>query len=618
MPVLPFDPGVGGGVGGGGTIYPLWQSNSSGGSYAINDQINFAGNSYRNLTGTNTDTDPSADSVNWVRVQIVTLTQAEFDLLTPEPDIFYNISDAAPLRIEAVFIVADIAARDALSTQQEGDTARVLDNGAGQPEMFVWDSASWLDYTTPSASYLSAGMLVKPGSTITGAQNDQLNIDSTGFAHLYVSTDPAALIRRHPVPAKTIDMSVIANGDTAQVIVRPNAGAFEYFLNPVNTKIKEREEALAVTISNLGGDYEVDFLDHASSASNRIIERFLNTDRIKLFQQDSLDVTVPFPGSTTQINISGARLYNIIADKTLAAVNTVANDTLLFDDAGGSFNVTGFNNSQYVDVGGTGLLTTLTSNRYTVNWVHRALSDEADTARIVIQLGSGDHTLSTAQAEVKPGYDLNFAEEALELVGKIIVQQGSLTPVSVQGVVGGFLAGISSIITDATLTGDGTSGNPLSVVGGGSFLGSFDANGATYPSPDPAAAFSADGEPIVVYEKDENQRAHWRDRATATYSGGFTVDIDWRADTATTGNVTLGVRFKRQAPGDNTARSFAAQKTETVTTALVAGDVTRTSIIFTESEADNIAALDNFTFEVQRVSGDTMTDNAQVTKIGIR
>ena len=45
---------------------PTWKSNTNGGSYAINDLINYNGSLYKNLTGTNTDTTPNTDTTNWL------------------------------------------------------------------------------------------------------------------------------------------------------------------------------------------------------------------------------------------------------------------------------------------------------------------------------------------------------------------------------------------------------------------------------------------------------------------------------------------------------------------------------------------------------------------------
>jgi len=59
---------------GGGDSVPLWNSNTNGGSYAANDIINYNGVLYRNLTGTNLDTLPTADTTNWVQASDATVT----------------------------------------------------------------------------------------------------------------------------------------------------------------------------------------------------------------------------------------------------------------------------------------------------------------------------------------------------------------------------------------------------------------------------------------------------------------------------------------------------------------------------------------------------------------
>jgi hypothetical protein len=55
----------GGGSGEGLQVVPLWVNNSSGGVYAVDDIINYSGDLYRNLTGTNTDITPNLDVTNW-------------------------------------------------------------------------------------------------------------------------------------------------------------------------------------------------------------------------------------------------------------------------------------------------------------------------------------------------------------------------------------------------------------------------------------------------------------------------------------------------------------------------------------------------------------------------
>ncbi|MDB9954496.1 hypothetical protein OAD49_02930 [Flavobacteriaceae bacterium] len=59
---------------GGGDIVPLWKSDTNGGSYSSNDIVNYSGVLYKNLTGTNLDTLPNADTVNWVKASDATVT----------------------------------------------------------------------------------------------------------------------------------------------------------------------------------------------------------------------------------------------------------------------------------------------------------------------------------------------------------------------------------------------------------------------------------------------------------------------------------------------------------------------------------------------------------------
>ena len=46
-------------------VVPLWKSDTNGGSYATDDIINYNGILYKNLTGTNLDTTPNLDTTNW-------------------------------------------------------------------------------------------------------------------------------------------------------------------------------------------------------------------------------------------------------------------------------------------------------------------------------------------------------------------------------------------------------------------------------------------------------------------------------------------------------------------------------------------------------------------------
>lgn len=54
------------------------------------------------------------------------------------------------IAITDVFVVADIAARDALTGIEEGDVAKVTDAGAGLPKTYIYDGSSWIEIESGS------------------------------------------------------------------------------------------------------------------------------------------------------------------------------------------------------------------------------------------------------------------------------------------------------------------------------------------------------------------------------------------------------------------------------------------------------------------------------------
>jgi len=52
---------------GGGDVVPIWKPSSIGGEYEINDLINYNGDLYKNISGTNSDTTPSTDFTRWIK-----------------------------------------------------------------------------------------------------------------------------------------------------------------------------------------------------------------------------------------------------------------------------------------------------------------------------------------------------------------------------------------------------------------------------------------------------------------------------------------------------------------------------------------------------------------------
>jgi len=161
--------------------------------------------------------------------------------------------------------------------------------------------------------------------------------------------------------------------------------------------------------------------------------------------------------------------------------------------------------------------------------------------------------------------------------------------------------------------------------GGGNHLGHFDANDATFPATDPAAASSRNGHPVLNFDDGATEeRVVFNDVMSRDYSAGnVIVDVDWVAKTAVVGGVTWGIEIERDAPGgqDIDSDGFAAQQDGTSTTNATSGVVTRTTITLTQAQADSIAAGDAYRMRLERVTGDVgddMVGDAQVLRVVVR
>ena len=98
-------------------------------------------------------------------------------------------SSLSSVRITDVFVVADIPARDALATQDEGDVAVVLDDGTGRRHSYIYDGAAWQD--------LKTGDIVSSVNTQTGdvvLTTDDVAEGSTNLYHTITRARTAAVV----------------------------------------------------------------------------------------------------------------------------------------------------------------------------------------------------------------------------------------------------------------------------------------------------------------------------------------------------------------------------------------------------------------------------------------
>ena len=95
--------------------------------------------------------DDVADLETYVDSTFVPLSQkgAADGIATLGPDSKIPSSQLPAIAITEVYVVADIAARDAL-TVDEGDVAKVIDAGAGLPKTFIFDGSIWIEIESGS------------------------------------------------------------------------------------------------------------------------------------------------------------------------------------------------------------------------------------------------------------------------------------------------------------------------------------------------------------------------------------------------------------------------------------------------------------------------------------
>ena len=152
---------------------------------------------------------------------------------------------------------------------------------------------------------------------------------------------------------------------------------------------------------------------------------------------------------------------------------------------------------------------------------------------------------------------------------------------------------------------------------------SFDANDAIYPASDPAVASSRNGHPVIAFDDSTAENVIFNDVMSDAYDDGdIDVNVDWVAETATTGGVTWGVEFERNNAGgtDIDSDSFDTQQTANSTTNGTSGIITRTTITLTQAESDDLEAGEAYRMRVQRVTGDggdTMSDDAQIISVSV-
>jgi hypothetical protein len=150
------------------------------------------------------------------------------------------------------------------------------------------------------------------------------------------------------------------------------------------------------------------------------------------------------------------------------------------------------------------------------------------------------------------------------------------------------------------------------------YLDSFTANDGVYPATNPAECFSRNEHGVIAFDDTTDENVILEGVISPDYRGGdIQVHVDWVAATAVVGSVQWDVAFQRIAPGgvNIDVGGFAAVQSGTSVTAGTSGVETRTTITFTNAQADSVAARDDYRIRVTRNNTPVMVGDAQILRV---
>lgn len=288
------------------------------------------------------------------------------------------------------------------------------------------DTISGLQYKLYSLELQSAGVTVIPSYTIVA---NSLTLGDECLCNLYSTTDETALLNEYSVNSKSLDLSAMADGSRAYVSIKLNAGTPEYFLDP-SLSADGITEIVAFTVVRLADGYTLQSRKDGLFTSEKLNNRLTKTN---VFQRAEVGggMIVSSPSGNI-VNISAGVGFYGLEEYQYPPVSSASDTGSLYTPSGGwDDTITTFNNSQYVD--NSGNLQDVGSNKYVINWVYRSISEDT-SSKFIITLGSGDYTISEANAESQPLYTTDALQNLGELVGKVIVKKGASSPITIEQV----------------------------------------------------------------------------------------------------------------------------------------------------------------------------------------
>lgn len=256
---------------------------------------------------------------------------------------------------------------------------------------------------------ISAGVYTLPAYTDPADGSVTLG---DGTFYTYATTDFDNPLTLTSVPGANY---ALTDNSVNYVIFTGSTGAIT--VTTSRASINQSNVIPIYTIYREGNELHIlDWDKMAKGLANKISDRLVRTDR---FVVETGGLMISEAATRTIITTSGVVWFGAV-NAILDAFTSATDSCDLWYHAAGVWTkaaITQYNNTQYDD--GTNLQSTA-GGKYVVNWVFRGV--ETDVHGFVV-LGTGDYTLSQAQASTIPALPDLIATQAI-LVGRIIVKQG--------------------------------------------------------------------------------------------------------------------------------------------------------------------------------------------------
>lgn len=155
----------------------------------------------------------------------------------------------------------------------------------------------------------------------------------------------------------------------------------------------------------------------------------------------------------------------------------------------------------------------------------------------------------------------------------------------------------------------------------GDLLFVFDAHGSFGPTSNYAQLDTRNTHPVLDFDAATDESRTWEGVIPPNYAGGgMTVKVAWRATSATSGDCYWQAKWEKTTGLDIDADSYDSAQSGNGAANGTSGIDTVTTITFTNSQIDGLAAGDEFRFSLNRDAdnvSDSMAGDAEVGHISI-